>query len=163
MNSVIVAYVDTLYIEGGTRSNRWMSIDIVFQKKNGEYIRHKFFAPETYRERRQISAYFRNLFDVLDVDYNAVEYHYEWYSLAATFKELLREKEGVQLYAKIITRKDREQLGLTLPVLSKKDDLQYSPEEMMFMVNAYEPKKEEAKIKQGISQKEMTKRKLSRL
>lgn len=164
MENIIVKYIDTLYIEGGNRANRWMSIDIVFMKKNGEYVRHKFFAPETYRERRIISGYFRNLFTVLGVNYDDVEYHYEWYALAATIKNLLQEKEGVEIYAKLIVRKEREQLGITLPVLSNEPNLRYSSEEMMFKANTYEPpKKEEEKGKSGLSQKELTKRKLSKL
>lgn len=165
MENIILQYVDTLYVEGGTRSNRWMSIDIVFMKKNGEYVRHKFFAPDTYRDRRLISGYLRNLFTVLDVNYNDVKYHYEWYSLASTIKNMLADKEGTEIYGKLIVRKEREQLGITLPVLSKEPNLKYSSEEKMFQSDSYDKEKQvqstvKSKPSIGMSQKDRTKQRL---
>lgn len=162
MTNTTLTFVDVMYVEGGKGNSRWMAIDIAFQKKNGGYVKQRFFAPETYRERRKISAYFRNLFDVLGVNYDEVQYHYEWYSLAATFKKLLSDKTGVPLYGKVIMRNDREELGLTLPVLSVKDDLVFSPEELMITSSPIAEKitvKEKGGLKLP-TQKELTKQRI---
>lgn len=161
--NLALKYIDTLYSEGGKGVNRWMSIDIVFQKKNMEYLKHKFFAPETYRERSKTSAYFRNLFEVLGVNYDDIEYQYEWYSLAAVIKNMLQEKENSQIYGKIITVNDREQLGKTFPVLSTKPDLVFSNEELMFQGSEFKRKRNDSITDNSLnklSQKELTKIKL---
>ena len=131
MNEELI-FEEILYSEGGSGAKRWMAIDLCF-KKGGGYFRARFFAPETFRDRRIISDTFRNFFNVMDVSYDDVPFCHEWYSLAAAFKEMMEDKKGMLVYGKLITRKDREVLGITLPVFSKVPDLQYSSEELMFM------------------------------
>ncbi len=165
--NIEVEFVDIMYDEGGKHISRWQSLDFIFRDKiSDEYIRHKIFAPETYRDRRAINDTLKHIVEFFDKDYSSIEYSYEWDRLALQIRRLLEEDIGKSFYAKFIPRKGRLILGETLPILAWEPTLSYSAIEDMYVKSgeetAPEPvvskKKRETKQRDPTTQQEKVRR-----
>ena len=150
----LVRLVDVTYSMGGKRASRWQSMDIIFQEvTTGLYVRHKFFAPDTYQDRREIAAVLRHIIEFFEHDWNAIPFCYDWVDVVGVMRKLLSENFGDQFFVKIIKRNDREMRGTVLPILSRDEDLYYAESEILTNMTAGESEPAPAGVFQETKEK----------
>ena len=117
-----LTFIQVAYQEGYKGGKRWQSIDFIFFHEKFKDIRHKFFAPQTYKDRRELSDKIEHIFEVLGEDYNSIEYQNDFLDLQLEISSKLSKHYNEEFYGKLINKpakdKDRVVLGSEIPFLS---------------------------------------------
>lgn len=129
--NVKLEFVQVVFEEGGPNSRRWQAVDFVF--KGDKYFKHRMFAPQSYSDRRIISANIRHIFDVFGASYDDLPYKYSWREVVLEITKALEEFYGIEIYCKALERRDRWALGEVIPFLSIEPTMNYEGVELMLV------------------------------
>ena len=125
-------FIEVLYADGGTGLKRWQSIDFIFAIVGTDiFIRQKYFAPEHYKDRREVSSRIEHIFEIFGLEYGEIPYCNSWEDFVVQVIAAVEPVKGVELWGKTLKRNDRLVIGDDIPFLSREPNLEYSVTEQM--------------------------------
>jgi hypothetical protein len=127
-----------VFKEGGPKTKPWQALEFIF---TGQLmVNHKFFAPDSYKDRRAVSSQIRHVFDVMGESYDDIPYCADFYMFALEVIQRMEKHYGTEVYALLIEQKDYITLASNVPFLSHLPDLEYTGIDMLYAIKGTKPK-----------------------
>ena len=141
------------------KEGKWQCIEVIFTVDE-KLFKHKYFAPQTYKQRKKTNSELKHFFEVVcGKDYESIEYQNTFEEFAREYCQLINECSGKEFYMKVIPGKNfnYRSLGFEIPFISLRPDLDWGELEEL-RIEAYEEMIDERKSKNENSETEWTSR-----